>query len=175
MKARHLLLGFLAALGLAQLVPVDRDNPPVEAEVAAPSEVSAILRRACWDCHSNETVWGWHTYVAPVSWLAARDVREGREALNFSRWNALDGRRLAKVREELPETVEEGEMPMRLYVLAHPSARLSAADRAKLAAWGRSVGPAGEGGGGSAAGASTAGGADDEDEEHGKRRGRGER
>jgi hypothetical protein len=170
MKARHVAVGILAVAGLAQLVPVDRDNPPVEAEVVAPPEVSAILRRACWDCHSNETVWGWHTYVAPVSWLAARDVSEGREAMNFSRWNTLDARRLAKLREEIPETVVEEEMPLRLYSLTHPAARLSAADRAKLVAWGRSVGPAGTGAEAPAVGASTSGGEDD-DEDHGRRRG----
>jgi hypothetical protein len=52
-----------------QLVPVDRTNPPVEEEAPASPEVRAVLRRACYDCHSNETVWPWYSRVAPMSWL----------------------------------------------------------------------------------------------------------
>ncbi|HSN92883.1 MAG TPA: heme-binding domain-containing protein [Anaeromyxobacteraceae bacterium] len=130
----------LALLGAAQLVPVDRSNPPVESDVAAPPEVKAILRRACYDCHSHETVYGWHTRIAPVSWLVARDVEEGRERMNFSRWGAVGAKRLSKLRKKLPEEVAEGEMPPWSYRLAHPQARLSDADRAALEAWGRSLG-----------------------------------
>ena len=133
-------LALLAILGAAQLVPVDRSNPAVESDVAAPAEVKAILRRACYDCHSHETVYGWHTRIAPVSWLVAHDVEEGREKMNLSRWSTLDAKRLAKLREELPEEVAEGEMPPWSYRLAHPEARLSGADRAALEAWGRSLG-----------------------------------
>ena len=75
-----------------QAVPISRTNPPVEADVDAPAPVKALLRRACYDCHSHETVWGPHTYVAPISWLVAHDVKEGREELNFSRWEAGPGR-----------------------------------------------------------------------------------
>lgn len=128
-----------AVLAAAQLVPVARTNPPVEAELAAPPEVERILRRACWDCHSNETVWRWHTYVAPVSWLAVRDVNEGRAELNFSRWNEVEPSREGKLVREIAEEVGEGEMPPWLYVLAHPEARLTDEERATLAAWARSI------------------------------------
>lgn len=57
-----------AALLAIQLVPVERDNPPVEEEVPASAEARAVLRRACYDCHSNEVVWPWYARVAPVSW-----------------------------------------------------------------------------------------------------------
>jgi hypothetical protein len=131
-------VGAAAVLAAAQLVPVSRTNPPVEVELAAPPEVQRILRRACWDCHSNETVWGWHTYVAPVSWLAVHDVNEGRGELNFSRWGELEPRRVGKLVREIAEEVGEGEMPPRLYVLAHPDARLTDEEKATLAAWARS-------------------------------------
>ncbi len=72
---RWLLLGILLTLVAIQFVPVGQLNPPVEAEVPAPATVRVILRRACYDCHSNETVWPWYSQVAPVSWLVARDVR----------------------------------------------------------------------------------------------------
>jgi hypothetical protein len=133
MRWRRWLLAATAALGVAQAVPVSRTNPPVEASVEAPPEVMAILRRACWDCHSHETVWGWHTRIAPISWLAVHDVNEGREELNLSRWGA--GKHADRAGRKIAKEVQEGDMPPLLYVLAHPSAKLSDADRAALVAW----------------------------------------
>jgi hypothetical protein len=120
-----LLGGFLTI----QLVPYgrDHDNPPV---VAEPSWDSAQTRelniRACYDCHSNETVWPWYSNVAPVSWLVQRDVDEGREELNYSQWNG------AQEGEESAATVREGSMPPRSYLLTHHDARLTDAELAAL-------------------------------------------
>ena len=74
--------------------------------------------------------------MAPASWLVARDVKEGREELNFSRWGPDQARRTAK---RLPEEVEKKDMPPFLYVIAHPGATLSAADRTALTAWARGL------------------------------------
>lgn len=123
-------------LAAIQLVPVDRTNPPVTAAVQAPPEVQAVLRRACFDCHSHETIWPVQAYVAPFSWLVAHDVEEGREELDFSAWDRVDHRKVAK---KLPKEVGEGEMPPWFYVLAHPSARLSDAERKLLSDWARSL------------------------------------
>jgi mono/diheme cytochrome c family protein len=131
----RVLAAAAVALVAAQLFPIARSNPPVSADVAAPPEVAALLRRACYDCHSNETVWPWYSRVAPISWLVAHDVRHGREELNFSVWDTYDP---AKRRKKLTETVKEvveGEMPPWSYVLVHPDARLRAADHERLRAW----------------------------------------
>jgi hypothetical protein len=118
-----------------QLVPVDRTNPPIQTDVPATSEQRAVLKRACYDCHSNETAWRWYGYVAPVSWLIARDVHEGRRELNFSTWNLLATQtRLKKMRESW-EQVEKGEMPPWIYMPPHPDAHLSEADRLVLRTW----------------------------------------
>ncbi|HZP42335.1 MAG TPA: heme-binding domain-containing protein [Candidatus Binatia bacterium] len=126
------LAGFLV---VAQLVRPARTNPPVESDVEAAPEVKAVLRRACYDCHSHETVWPWYARVAPVSWLLAHDVNEGRRELNYSRWATYDPRNRVKKLRETVEEVREGEMPPWYYVLLHPDARLSDADRARLDAW----------------------------------------
>ena len=131
---RVLWLGF-ALLVAAQVVRVDRTNPPLEQDVAAPPEVDVVLRRACYDCHSNETVWPWYSDVAPLSWFLARDVREGRRELNFSTWNAYDAKKKAKKLKETAEEVAEGEMPPWFYVAAHRHAALSPADAERLRAW----------------------------------------
>ena len=84
----------ISALGLfffaIQLVPVERTNPPVETEAQPLPATKEVLKRACYDCHSNETKWPWYSYVAPASWLVVDDVHQARENLNFSTWNLYD-------------------------------------------------------------------------------------
>jgi mono/diheme cytochrome c family protein len=126
------LLGLGAALLLAQIIPYGRDhsNPPVRQEPTWDRpETRQLARRACLDCHSNETVWPWYSAIAPVSWLVQRDVIEGRGELNFSEWD-----RPQKEAKKAPEETREGEMPPRTYLLAHPEARLDPMERAALAA-----------------------------------------
>lgn len=126
-----LLVAFVAI----QFVPVERTNPAVETEVPAPPEVRTVLRRACYDCHSNETVWPWYSRIAPVSWLVARDVVKGREELNFSTWNRLSTKQQVEAMKESWEEIEEGEMPPWFYLPAHRDARLSENDRMLLREW----------------------------------------
>ncbi len=128
MKAAAILLLVVAAL---QLVPYGyaRANPPVRSEPAWDSpQTRALAVRACYACHSNETVWPWYGQVAPVSWLIQRDVDLGRRALNFS-----EGGRGHEGGGEAGESLAEGEMPPSLYLLMYPDARLSAAEKQALA------------------------------------------
>jgi hypothetical protein len=130
-KRSRWLLAIPAALLLAQVVRLPRTNPPAERDVDAPPDVKALLRRACYDCHSHETSWeGWQTQLAPGSWLVARDVRSGRRHLNFSRWGTPQ-RHVKDIAKEL----REGDMPPWYYVAFHPGARLSEAERARLLEW----------------------------------------
>jgi hypothetical protein len=129
-----LAVASLSVLGLvlvAQLVPYGRNhrNPPVVAEPAWDSPATrALAERACFDCHSNETRWPWYSHVAPTSWLVQYDVDEGRRVLNFSEWNRGNSEA-----GEASETVLEREMPPRGYLMLHPEARLTEAERAQLA------------------------------------------
>jgi len=118
-----------------QLVPVDRSNPPVGETIPMTPAVEPILRRACFDCHSNETRWPWYAHVAPVSWLVAHDVHEAREHLNFSTWDRYADKKRSKKLDELLEEVHEGEMPLWFYVLIHRDAALSNDDQDTIDAW----------------------------------------
>ena len=128
-------IAFCVAFIAIQLVPVSRTNPPVEGDFRGSAEVVSVLRRACYDCHSNETVWPWYSRVAPVSWVIAHDVNEGRAELNFSTWDQLSTEKQAKAMKESWKEVAEGEMPTWYYVVLHPEARLSANDQSVLQAW----------------------------------------
>ena len=123
----------LAAVGLfvvIQLIPYGRNhtNPPVAAEPQWDSpQTRELAVRACYDCHSNETTWPWYSNVAPVSWLTQRDVDEGRQRLNFSEW----GQRRQDTRE-IAEIIYEGEMPPAQFLITHPEARLTDAEKQQL-------------------------------------------
>lgn len=123
-----IILAIVALLLVIQLIPVQRDNPPVTQEIVAPAEVKAFLRRSCYDCHSNETKWPWYSYVAPVSWLVAHDVHEGREELNFSEMDRYSERRKKRKLKKALEEIEEGEMPLWFYIPLHPDARVTRKD-----------------------------------------------
>ncbi len=116
--------------GLIQLIPYGRNhtNPPVRQEPQWDSpQTRELVRRACYDCHSNETVWPWYSNIAPVSWLVQRDVDEGRQKLNFSEWD-----RPQEGAREILEVIQEGEMPPFYYVILHPQAKLSNAEKQAL-------------------------------------------
>ena len=127
----------IAVAALIQFVPVRRDNPPVLTDVEAPREVKAILERSCYDCHSNRTRWPWYSRVAPVSWLVARDVHEGREELNFSDWPAFDLEKQDDHLKHIKKQVEKGKMPLPIYLSMHPRARLSESERRIVVDWAR--------------------------------------
>ncbi|MBC8308967.1 MAG: heme-binding domain-containing protein [Planctomycetes bacterium] len=120
-----------------QFIPVNRDNPEVTGEIEVPADVMAILQRSCYDCHSNETVWPWYSYVAPASWLIARDVHKGREELNFSDWTSYNTKQKNHKRKECGEEVEEGEMPLWFYIPLHSEAELLPKDVEAILRWSR--------------------------------------
>ena len=94
------LLTLVIFLGI-QFIPVERTNPPVETTRVGSEPIMKVFRNACFNCHSNETEWPWYGKVAPFSWLVARDVNRGREALNFSTWNRLPLREQEEMMEKI--------------------------------------------------------------------------
>ena len=135
-KICNSILGLLA-VGLVgiQFIPVVRSNPPILAEIEASEEVLTIFRRACYDCHSNETIWPWYSYVAPVSWLVESDVKVGRGNVNFSEWNEYSQKLQNLKRYKIGEEVDEGEMPLWYYLPLHSEAKLSQADIDLIISW----------------------------------------
>ncbi len=130
------ILGILFSLAVAlfliiQMLPIaPLTNPPVIAEPNWDSPATlALAKRACFDCHSNETVWPWYSHIAPVKWLVVHDTDAGRAVFNFSEWHPGD---MSGV--EAAEKISEGEMPLPQYLLMHPEARLSDAEKQQLIA-----------------------------------------
>jgi mono/diheme cytochrome c family protein len=120
----------IIAVGLvlvALLAPGRRTNPPVTHTVNWDDPATEqMFRRACADCHSNETAWPWYSRVAPASWFMIHHVNEAREHLNISSGILEDA-------DEAAEEVEEGKMPLTSYQWLHAAARLTPEERAALA------------------------------------------
>jgi hypothetical protein len=139
LKTILIIIGVGVVLLLAiQLIPVNHTNPPVVTQVKWDSpQTQALFDRACADCHSNQTVWPWYSKIAPVSWLVARDVTEGRQRWNISdlagtqntsRFEREGGSRTG----EISRVIESGRMPMSTYLMMHPTANLTAAEKQAL-------------------------------------------
>ena len=125
------------ALGI-QFVRPARTNPPADPSHAlvamqpVPAHVTAVLDRACRDCHSNETRWPWYSQVAPVSWWVIDHVNHGRSHFNYSDWSRYPAADRARLLRNSCDLVREDSMPLASYRLMHRTARLSKADVAAI-------------------------------------------
>ncbi len=133
-KLKFVVIAVVVLLAGSQFIQSDRSNPPInpaatiEAVAKPNAEFTAVASRACYNCHSNNTVWPWYSRIAPVSWLVADDVKEGRAHLNFSEWGLLSPE-VARTRlQDVCDEVQSGDMPLWQYRLIHPEAKLSAQD-----------------------------------------------
>jgi hypothetical protein len=131
------LFWYLLLIGIIviQFIPVKRTNPMQVSEISAPAEVMDILRSSCYDCHSNLTDWRWYSYVAPISWMMASHVEEGREHLNFSNWGNLERSKQAKLKEEIWEEIREERMPLWQYRIMHPLSKLTQEQKTLMRHW----------------------------------------
>ncbi len=128
-------MGLLGVLLIAQFKTIQRTNPPLEGDLAAPPQINTLLRRACYDCHSNETQWPWYTYIAPVSWLIAHDVERGRQELNFSKWGSYYPVTRRRKLQWMGRALREENMPPWTYRILHPGAGLTQHDLMVLQQW----------------------------------------
>jgi len=132
---RRAIWALAGAFLAMQLVTVPHTNPPIVSDLVAGANVTAILRRSCYDCHSNETRWRMYAYIAPISWLVASDVGHARTQLNFSKWGQYPKeKRQTKAREVLDE-IASGDMPPKSYSLVHPGLRPTTGEMELLKRW----------------------------------------
>lgn len=133
-----ILYWFLIVIALIQFIPVDRTNKPVDKKLDfvkvydTPKNVQHVLKKACYDCHSNETIYPKYAYVAPISWSIKNHVNEGREYLNLSEWGTFNKDLKKNMLERSVHSVKEYTMPMPGYIAQHPDANLTKAERTLL-------------------------------------------
>ncbi len=122
--------GMIGLIVLVTLVALVLEiNPPVKQEPTWDSpQTKALAQRACYDCHSNETVWPLYDKLPLSSWLAVFDTIRGRSHLNFSEWSAGRNRNA----RDLADAINSGAMPPNVYTLMHAEAILNAQEKQQL-------------------------------------------
>jgi len=128
---KKIILSAVAIFIAIQLIPYGKNhtNQKVLAEPKWDTpKTRELFMRSCGDCHSNETKWPFYSNIAPLSWSIYNHVDEGREHFNISMW----GKQKKNEAKDAVEEIEEGEMPLAPYLLAHPEARLSDSDKKLL-------------------------------------------
>ncbi|MDO6492136.1 MULTISPECIES: heme-binding domain-containing protein [unclassified Cellulophaga] len=98
-------------------------------------EVQKILATSCYDCHSNTTAYPWYNNIAPVSYWLSDHVKDGKKHLNFSEWENYSIKKKDHKLDEVLETVESGEMPLKEYTWTHTEANLTEAQKQALINW----------------------------------------
>ena len=150
-RLKQTAIVLVAVFAAAQLVRPERTNPTtdvsrtIQAHMPTESGLVAVLDRSCRDCHSNGTVWPWYTHVAPLSWLMAQAVREGRNAVNFSEWAGYQPAQQRLLLIASCEDATNGKMPGP-YTLPRPETRLSPQDVETICAAARQAGTRAAGG-----------------------------
>lgn len=144
--ARKLLLRRAAFVLLAGFVAIqfvrparnegDAEGPDsIVRQHAVPDNVRAILRRSCYDCHSDRTAYPWYAEVQPVRWWLDSHIRDGKRHLNFSAFARYDTRRATRALDEIVDTVLARSMPLRSYTWIHRNAILAKAEIDAVADW----------------------------------------
>ncbi|HEA28918.1 MAG TPA: cytochrome C [Leeuwenhoekiella sp.] len=141
---RFLILLLIALIGIQFIRPERNEDSyeslePFLAETKPSEQVAAILKTACYDCHSNQTQYPWYAEVAPVSFWLSDHIQEGKHHLNFSAWQGYSAKRKDDKLDELIEEVTDGEMPLESYTLIHQDAHLTRAQTDAMITWAKTA------------------------------------
>lgn len=142
---KKLLAILFIAFIIIQFFPIDKTNPPVNKEMDfltvknTPAGTAQLIKSSCYDCHSNESTYPWYSNIAPASWFLKYHIDEGRSHLNFSVWATYEPKRQLKKLDESVEMIDNSEMPLESYLLMHPEAKLTPAQRTELSAYFKTI------------------------------------
>lgn len=137
-KVKKVLLILLIIFCLIQFIRIDKTTKPINASkdlvaITAPdADITNTLKKACYDCHSNQPTFPWYTNIAPISWWIKHHIDEGSHHLNFSEWGTFSVKKKNHKIEECVELLESNEMPMNSYTWMHKEAKLSNDERLAL-------------------------------------------
>lgn len=134
---KKIIFTFVALLLLLQLIPLEKTNPPIDPENALNRDPSVvkILKKGCYDCHSNETKWPIYASIAPFSFFVTSHINDGRRAINFSNYNSIDKEIKEKRLKRAIVTTKSERMALPSYRFAHENANLSKEEKELLLSW----------------------------------------
>lgn len=141
---KKILLGLLLLLiGIQFIRPEKNDSGDfryaIYTRFPMPREVSAIIKPACLNCHSNLTKYPWYAEIQPIGLWLASHVKEGKKHLNFGNFAANSLAYQYHKFEEIIEVVKEEEMPLKSYTWLHKEADISPEQRSVLISWAQGI------------------------------------
>jgi hypothetical protein len=138
---KKVLLGLLVILVIIQFIQPARNKSgqampnDISKMVAMPAKVQGILKKACYDCHSNNTQYPWYANVQPLNWFLDDHVQSGKAELNFNEFGAYTPRRQQSKLRSIENSLKDGTMPLSSYTLIHRNAILSEAEKMQIISW----------------------------------------
>jgi cytochrome c551/c552 len=144
MRRRILLIIIIILIAIQFIRPAkNQSNDVLTSDIShvytVPQNVSVILKKACNDCHTNNTVYPWYAQIQPVGWWLNHHIEEGKDELNFNEFGAYAVPRQYHKLEEVVEQVKEGEMPIWSYTLIHTNAKLTDDEKQTLINWAQGI------------------------------------
>lgn len=144
MRRRILLIIIIILIAIQFIRPAkNQSNDVLTSDIShvytVPQNVSVILKKACNDCHTNNTVYPWYAQIQPVGWWLNHHIEEGKDELNFNEFGAYAVPRQYHKLEEVVEQVKEGEMPIWSYTLIHTNAKLTDEEKQTLINWAQGI------------------------------------
>jgi hypothetical protein len=142
---KKILIGILVLFVLAQAVQPTKNNGTgtnpndITTLHDVPENVMGILKKSCYDCHSNYTNYPWYDHITPVNWWVANHIKEGKRELNFNEFASYSSEKQLKKLKEMAEEVEEEEMPLPSYLFTHGDARLNIDQKKLLIDWAKNI------------------------------------
>ncbi len=139
-RIKKILMFFLFLLIAIQFIQPAHNNSKelttdFENVFVVPDEIQSILQNACYDCHSNNTIYPWYSNIQPMAWLMSRHINNGKAQLNFSGFGTSSQRKQTSKLKEMANQVKDDEMPLASYKLMHSKARLSTAEKTLIFKW----------------------------------------
>lgn len=138
---KRTLIGLLIAFVIIQFIhPAKNISTVVTADdfnnlYQIPDSVQTILKKACYDCHSDNTSYPWYNNIQPVAWWLNNHINEGKGELNFSEFGKRPMAKRAKKIRKIAKEVQGGDMPLDSYTWIHKNAILTEAEKNMVINW----------------------------------------
>lgn len=140
-RAKKILFVFLFVFVVIQFMQPARNQSgqvlqtDISKTYDIPKSVVTLLKNSCYDCHSNNTAYPWYSNIQPIGWILARDIENGKAKLNFSEFGSISPRRQISKLQNVENRIKDGTMPLQVYQVMHPSARLTEDEKRLLIDW----------------------------------------
>ena len=142
MKRRSkIVIGFLIVLLVIQFIqPARNKNGQVLpsdflSAYSAPQNLQALIKNACYDCHSNNTRYPWYANIQPFGWWLSHHIKEGKKELNLSEFGSYTHRRQLSKLKNIRSSIQDGSMPLASYTLIHKTAKFSEEQKKIVIDW----------------------------------------